>query len=135
MTKEELLNSEPPVAQLLGREIVSVDNVHGGATLRFMTRPDFCNRHGTVQGGLQAAMLDSVTAVALYSVLPAELTGLTTNLSVSFLKPAKLGAFTATSKVVTRDEREAETSGELRDADGVLVATATAKLRIVTRRQ
>jgi uncharacterized protein (TIGR00369 family) len=134
MTKDELTNSEPPVAQLLGREIVAVDNVHGGATIRFMARADFSNRHGTVQGGLQAAMLDSVTAVALYAVLPAELTGLTTNLNVSFLKPAKLGAFLATSKVVTRTDREAETSGELRDADGVLVATATAKLRIVARR-
>ena len=134
MTKEELMQSEPPVAALLGREIVCVDNVHGGATIRFTARPDFSNRHGTVQGGLQAAMLDSVTAVALYSVLPAELTGLTTQLNVSFLKPAKLGAFVATSKVVSRNERDAETSGELRDAEGTLVATATAKLRIVARR-
>jgi hypothetical protein len=34
---------------------------------------------------------------------------------------------------VTRDERNAETAGELRDADGVLVATATARLRIVKK--
>ena len=128
------MQSEPPVAQLLGRDIMEIDDVHGGATIRFMTRPDFANRHGTVQGGLQAAMLDSVTAVALYAVLPKELTGLTTNLNVSFLKPAKLGTFVATSKVVSRNDRDAETSGELRDSDGVLVATATAKLRIVAKR-
>ena len=53
---------------------------------------------------------------------------------MSFLKPAKLGTFTATSRLVTRDERNAETAGELRDADGVLVATATARLRIVPRK-
>jgi acyl-coenzyme A thioesterase PaaI-like protein len=52
---------------------------------------------------------------------------------VSFLKPAKLGVFTATSHLVSRDERNAETRGELRDVDGVLVATATARLRIVKR--
>jgi acyl-coenzyme A thioesterase PaaI-like protein len=64
----------------------------------------------------------------------AETTALTANLNVSFLKPAKLGLFTATSRLVTRDERNAETSGELRDEDGVLVATATARLRIVWRK-
>jgi acyl-coenzyme A thioesterase PaaI-like protein len=79
------------------------------------------------------AMLDSSTALALYAVLPAEETGLTVNLNVSFLKPAKLGIFTATSRLVARDDRDAQTVGELRDADGVLVATATARLRIVKR--
>jgi acyl-coenzyme A thioesterase PaaI-like protein len=66
-------------------------------------------------------------------VLPPESTGLTANLNVSFLKPARVGIFTATSRLVTRDERNAETAGELRDADGVLVATATARLRIVKK--
>lgn len=134
MTKDEILRFEPPAAKLLGREVIEIDTVQGGATLRYTALPEFLNRHGTVQGGLLSAMLDSATALALYSVLPPELTGVTTNLNVAFLKPAKLGTFTAVSKLIARDDRSAETSGELRDADGVLVATGTATLRIVARK-
>lgn len=133
MTKDEILRYEPPAAKLLGREVVEVDTVTGGAVLRYTAQPEFLNRHGTVQGGLLSAMLDSATALALYAVLPAEKTALTTQLNVSFLKPARLGTFTATSRLATRDERTAETVGELRDVDGVVVATAVARLRIVPR--
>jgi uncharacterized protein (TIGR00369 family) len=133
MTKDEILAFVPPAAKMLGREVVEIDQDKGGAVLRFRSLPEFLNRHGTVQGGLLCAMLDSSTALALYAVLPQESTALTANLNVSFLKPAKLGTFTATSRLVSRDERDAETAGELRDADGVLVATATARLRIVKR--
>jgi acyl-coenzyme A thioesterase PaaI-like protein len=80
-------------------------------------------------------MLDSATALALYAVLPADLTALTTSLNVSFLRPAKLATFTATAQLVRRDERSAETRGELTDLDGELVARATANLRIVPRRK
>jgi uncharacterized protein (TIGR00369 family) len=133
MTKDEILAFVPPAAKMLGREVVEIDQAKGGAVLRFRALPEFLNRHGTVQGGLLCAMLDSSTALALYAVLPQESTALTANLNVSFLKPAKLGTFTATSRLVSRDERDAETAGELRDADGVLVATAIARLRIVKR--
>lgn len=134
MTKDEILAYVPPAAQMLGREVVEIDQVQGGAVLRFRAVPQFLNRHGTVQGGLLCAMLDSATALALYAVLPQDSTALTANLNVSFLKPAKLGTFTATSRLVTRNERNAETAAELHDADGVLVATAVARLRIVPRK-
>jgi uncharacterized protein (TIGR00369 family) len=134
MTKDEILAYVPPAGKLLGREVVEIDEVKGGAVLRFRAVPEFLNRHGTVQGGLLCAMLDSSTALALYAVLPAESTALTANLNVTFVKPAKLGTFTATSRLVTRDEHNGETTGELRDAEGILVATATARLRIVPRK-
>ncbi|HMN44028.1 MAG TPA: PaaI family thioesterase [Povalibacter sp.] len=134
MTKNEILRFQPPVAELLGREVIDVDTENGAATLHFLARPDFANRHGTVQGGLIAAMLDSATALALYAVLPVEQTAVTTNLNVSFLKPACIGPFVAVSKLLSRDHRYGETSAELRDPDGVVVATAVAKLRIVRRR-
>jgi uncharacterized protein (TIGR00369 family) len=134
MNKDEVLSFEPPVAKLLGRDVVDLDVVNGGATVRYTAQPEFLNRHGTVQGGMLAAMLDSATALALYTVLPPELTGVTASLQVDFLKPAKLGTFTAVSKLLGRDERNAQTFAELRDAQGVIVATALAKLRVVPRR-
>jgi uncharacterized protein (TIGR00369 family) len=135
MTRDEILHYEPPAAKLLGREVIDIDTTNGVAVLRYTAQPEFLNRHGTVQGGLLAAMLDSATALALYAVLPPELTGVTTSLNVSFLKPARQGTFTATATLVTRNERSAETRGELCDLDGVVVAKATATLSIVQRRR
>jgi uncharacterized protein (TIGR00369 family) len=135
MTKDELLRFVPPAAELLGREIVEIDEENGSVVLRYTAQPSFLNRHGTVQGGLLAAMLDSATALALYAVLPPELTGVTTSLNVSFLRPARLCTFTATAQLLRRDERTADTRGELTDAEGLLVARATASLRIVPRKK
>jgi uncharacterized protein (TIGR00369 family) len=134
MTRDEILRFEPPAAKLLGREVLEIDELSGGAVIRYTAQPEFLNRHGTVQGGLLAAMLDSATALALYAVLPPHLTAVTTNLNVSYLKPAKLGSFTAKTRLLERDERDAQTAGELHDEDGMLVARATATLRIVPRK-
>jgi uncharacterized protein (TIGR00369 family) len=134
MTRDEILLAQPPVAQLLGREVIDIDSVNGAATLAFTARPEFANRHGTVQGGLIAAMLDAATALALYAVLPVEQTAVTTNLNVSFLQPGHIGSFVAVGKLLSRDHRYGETSAELRSPEGVLVATAVAKLRIIKRR-
>jgi len=133
-TKEEVLAVETPAASLLGRDIVEVNTEEGGAVVRYTARPEFLNRHGTVQGGFLAAMLDSATALGLYGVLPPELTAVTVKLDVAFLRPARAGTFTARSRVLTRDRRHAEVSGELLDAEGVVVTTAMAKLRIIERK-
>ena len=135
MTRDEMLRFVPPAAELLGREIVEIDETRGAVVLRYTAQPSFLNRHGTVQGGLLAAMLDSATALALYAVLPIDLTGVTTSLNASFLRPAKLCTFTARALLVSRTERSAETRGELTDSDGLLVARATATLRIVPRKR
>jgi uncharacterized protein (TIGR00369 family) len=133
-TKAEVLAVETPAATLLGRDIVTVNTEEGGAVVRYTARAEFLNRHGTVHGGFLAAMLDSATALALYAVLPPELTAVTVKLDVAFLRPARAGMLTAHSRVLSRDRRHAEIAGELLDAESVTVATATAKFRIVDRK-
>jgi hypothetical protein len=58
------LSELTPAARLLGREIVSVDGHAGTASLRFQAPVEFGNRHGTVHGGMIAAMLDLATSCA-----------------------------------------------------------------------
>jgi uncharacterized protein (TIGR00369 family) len=128
------LKTVPPAAQLLGREIISADAQTGEVKLRFNARDDFANRHGTVQGGMLAAMLDSVSGNAVMAVLPSNLTAVTTRLDTRFLKPAALGPITATARLVRHDEQVAEVQAELTDSKGVVVATAQAELRVLTRR-
>ena len=128
------LKEIPPAAQLLGREIVSVDPHSGEVKLRFTAKGEFANRHGTVQGGMLAAMLDSATGNAFMARLPSHLTAVTTRLDTSFPKPAALGAMIATARLVRQDERSAEVMAELTDSEGQIVATARAELRIRERK-
>jgi len=102
--------------------------------IRFQARPDFANRHGTVLGGFLAAMLDSATGLALLAGLPPDLTAVTTHLDTEFVKPARAGTLLAKARVASRRDRDAVVEAEIFDADGKVVARATARLRIVRRK-
>jgi uncharacterized protein (TIGR00369 family) len=121
----------PPAAVLLSREIISVNRVAGEGVFRYVARPDFTNRHGTVQGGFLAAMIDSATALTLVSCLGAGESAVTQSLTVEFLRPAKPGVIHARTRVVTRTGPTAQVAGELVDENGVTVATAVAMLRVL----
>jgi uncharacterized protein (TIGR00369 family) len=123
-----------PGASLLGREWIGFEGDTQTALLRFHAKPEFANRHGTVQGGFLAAMLDSATGMALLAGLPPELTAVTIRLDTTFVQPAPLGQLAAKARVIARDERNATVEAELLDPSGTLVARATAELRIVRRR-
>jgi uncharacterized protein (TIGR00369 family) len=125
------MSDDPPAAALLGREILAVDAAAQEIRLRYAARPEFANRHVTVQGGFLAAMLDSAVGLAVVNLSPAGATSVTTRLDVAFLKPAKLGPILATARIVAQDERSAVVHAELTDRDGLVLATAEAALRIV----
>ncbi len=132
--REYQLNQNPPAAQLLSREVLSIDDKTGEVTLRFVAKPEFANRHGTVQGGFLAAMLDSATGMAVMLSLPPDMTAVTTRLDVSYLKPASIGPLRATSRVVKRDARSANVEAQLTNDEGLVLAIAKAELRIVPKK-
>jgi uncharacterized protein (TIGR00369 family) len=127
------LNEVSPGAALLGREWVGFDPETASSTLRFTARPEFANRHGTVQGEFLAAMLDSATGITLLATLSPELTAVTVGLDIRFEKPARIGALTVEARVTEKDGRHAMVEAEAIDPAGVIVARAKAKLRIVVR--
>jgi uncharacterized protein (TIGR00369 family) len=127
------LKEVSPATVLLGREIVSVDIESGEVQLRFLADRQFANRHGTVQGGMLAAMLDSATANAVIANLPSDRTAVTTRLDTTFVRPAALGPLTATARIVKLDARSAEAEAELVDGSGRVVARARAELRVRER--
>ena len=122
----------PPGAQLLGREWLGFDGEI--TSIRFEAKPLFTNRHGTIQGGFLAAMLDSATGLGALAALPATQTVVTKTLATRFLKPARVGPITARSKVVSQTGRDMIVEADLIDAENVTVATATAELRILDKR-
>ncbi|WP_283812176.1 PaaI family thioesterase [Bradyrhizobium huanghuaihaiense] len=119
----------PPGAQLLGREWLGFDE-SGHVLIRFQAQPAFTNRHGTIQGGFLAAMLDSATGICALAALPPDQTAVTKSLDTRFLKPAGVGPITARAHVVERTDRDMVVQADLVEAAGVTVADATAKLRI-----
>ena len=127
------LRETPPAPTLLGRVMLSADPVAGEARMRFFARPEFANRHGSVQGGFISAMLDSATSVAVLATLPEELTSVTLSLETRFLKPAPLGELFARGRMLEKSDREALSEGRLEGADGTVYATARARLRIRPR--
>lgn len=122
----------PPGAQLLGREWLGFDGET--ASIRFLAQPSFANRHGTIQGGFLAAMLDSATGLGGLAALTPTQTVVTKTLTTRFLKPAHAGPITAKARVVSRTDRDMIVEADLIDADNVTVATATAELRIFDKR-
>lgn len=129
------LSELTPAARLLGREIVSVDALAGTASLRFQAPVEFGNRHGTVHGGMIAAMLDSATSCAVLAGLPPERTSLTMRLETRYLKPAALGSLSASAQVVERDDRRALVEAQLFDGGGIHVASAVGEFRLRDRRR
>ena len=120
----------PPGAALLGREWLGLDEAGDVGTIRFLAQPSFANRHGTIQGGFLAAMLDSATGVRALAALDANSTAVTVSLDTRFLKPARPGALTARARVSEQSDRDIVVSAELSDEGGVIVASAEARLRI-----
>ena len=121
----------PPGAQLLGREWLGSDGET--TTIRFQAQTSFTNRHGTIQGGFLAAMLDSATGLGALAALPATQTVVTKSLNTRFLKAVGVGPITAKARVVSRTDRDMVVEADLIDALGVTVAKATAELRIIDR--
>ncbi|MBW7962966.1 PaaI family thioesterase [Bradyrhizobium sp. BR 10261] len=123
----------PPGAQLLGREWLGFDE-SGRALIRFQAQSAFTNRHGTIQGGFLAAMLDSATGICALAALTPDLTVVTTSLDTRFLKPAAVGPMTARARIIERMDREMVVQADLIDAEGVVVADAIARLRVLTKK-
>jgi uncharacterized protein (TIGR00369 family) len=116
----------PPAAELLGWKLVEVDPDAGTIEVTFTATEQFLNPAGTIQGGFLAAMLDDTLGPALVATLGEGEWAPTTDLHVQFLKPVKPGELRGSAQIVRRGRDMAFLAGELRDAKGDLVATATA---------
>ena len=121
----------PPAARTLGWKLEDVDPSAGTIRIAFEARPEFLNPIGNVQGGFLAAMLDDTLGPALVATLEPTQFAPTVELKVNFLRPARPGTLVGTGRVVHRGGTIAFLEGDLRDAEGTVVATATATARVV----
>ena len=120
----------PPISSHFDMAVTEVEVGH----VVFTCRPDESayNPIGAVHGGLVCTLLDSVCGCALHSTLPPGRGYTSIDLNVSYLKAVRAGAgdLTATGTVVKTGSRVGFTRGEVVDAAGALVATATSSLLV-----
>ena len=121
----------PPVAATLGWTLRAIDADAGTIQVGFTAGETFLNPTGAVQGGFLAAMLDDTMGPAVFAMGKGAIFAPTIDLHVSFLRPAKPGAFVGKGRVVSLGKSIAFVEGELFDQTGTLVARATATARVM----
>ena len=122
----------PPSARLLGWRFVACDPAKGWVRIGFEGKRDFLNPAGFIQGGFQAAMLDDSMGPAVWFHTGGELYTATIDMSVSFLAPAQPGPLFGEGSVVQLGKTIAFLEGRLMDADGRLLARASASARLLS---
>lgn len=121
----------PPVAKTLGWTLRAVDPDAGTIEIGFTAGEAFTNPTGAVQGGFVAAMLDDTMGPAVFAMGRGEIFAPTLDLHVSFVRPARPGAFIGKGRVVSLGKSIAFLEGELFDEAGELVARASATARVM----
>jgi uncharacterized protein (TIGR00369 family) len=121
----------PPCATTLGWRLLAADREAGTIRIGFEGKSDFCNPAGCVQGGFLAAMLDDTMGPAVLVKSDGAFFTPTIDLNVSFLAPARPGAFVGEGRIVQMGKTIVFLEGSLFDQDGHLVARATASARLV----
>ncbi len=126
---QALLTSDDlsPLTRFLNFELIEFDVEEGWCEAYFTLPPEAANPGGHAQGGMITAMLDDVMSVAGSVVQPAPAMSPTLQMTTSFLRPVRIGErLQARGEVVRKGRAAIHTAGWLKDADGRLLATATA---------
>jgi uncharacterized protein (TIGR00369 family) len=115
----------PPIATHFGFRMVEVEP----GNVSFICQPDESayNPIGLVHGGLVCTLLDSVLGCAVQSTLPAGVGYTSIEIKVNYLRPVHGGSgdLHARGWIAKPGRRVAFADGEVRDASGKVVATAT----------
>jgi len=123
----------PPIGALMNLGIVAADE--GTVTFTCATDPSMLNPLGSLHGGVACTLLDSVIGCAVHTTLPAGVGYTSIDITVSYLRSPAIGSeLTAIGRVTKPGRRVAFGEGEVRDADGRLIATATGSCLIIDGR-
>lgn len=121
----------PPCAQLLGWKVLDARPDEGWIRIGFEGRPEFRNPAGFIQGGFLAAMLDDTMGPAVFAATAGALYTATIDMSVSYLRPARVGPLFGEGQVVQLGKTVAFIEAQLTDGEGAVVARATSSARLV----
>ena len=120
----------PPIAMLMQMGITDLEE--GRVEFTCAVDESVYNPIGVVHGGLVCTMLDTVAGCAVHTTLPAGVGYTSIELKVNYLRAvhAASGPLTAIGRVIKPGRRVAFAEGEVLDAAGRSVATASSSLLV-----
>ncbi|MGY1778880.1 PaaI family thioesterase [Geodermatophilus sp. SYSU D01036] len=120
----------PPIARLLQMDLVAVEE--GRVEFTCAVDESVYNPIGVVHGGLVCTLLDSVAGCAVHTTLPHGVGYTSIELKVTYLRAVTRasGPLTAVGTVVKPGRRVAFAEGQVTDAAGKVVATASSSLLV-----
>ncbi len=120
----------PPIAKLMQMGITAL--AEGRVEFTCVVDESVYNPIGVVHGGLVCTLLDTVAGCAVHTTLPAGVGYTSIELKVNYLRAvhASSGTLTAIGRVIKPGRRVAFAEGEVLDAAGRSVATASSSLLV-----
>ena len=120
----------PPIAMLMQMGITALEE--GRVEFSCAVDESVYNPIGVVHGGLVCTLLDTVAGCAVHTTLPAGFGYTSIELKVNYLRAVHgtSGPLTAIGRVVKPGRRVAFAEGEVLDAAGRTVATASSSLLV-----
>lgn len=105
----------------------------GRAVFTGLPAKEFLNPLGTVHGGWISTLIDTALSCAVHTTLKPGEFYTTTSLNVNMVRPllAGSGEVTCEGRIVHRGSRLATSEGDLRNADGKLIAHGTVSCMIL----
>jgi uncharacterized protein (TIGR00369 family) len=113
----------PPVAELIGVEVVHVEG--GESELTMVAEERHSNPMGTIHGGILCDLADAAMGTAWFSTLEPGETFTTLELKINFLRPFWTGKLVARGRVVSRGRTVGMTECDVFDANERLIARAS----------
>jgi uncharacterized protein (TIGR00369 family) len=110
----------PPIAKLVGLEIVSIDL--GRSVFDLQAEPRHANPMGTLHGGVLCDLADLAIGAAMATSLEDDESFTSLDLSIKFLKPVWNARLRATAEIVKRTRTLGLLECDVTDDGGSLVA-------------
>ena len=123
----------PPVARLVGIELVSVEP--GAAVFELAADERHANPMGTLHGGILCDLADAAMGVAFVSLIEVGETYTTLELKINFLKPIWKARLRASGRVIRKGKSVGLVACEVTDEEGALVAYATSTCMVLAGEQ
>jgi uncharacterized protein (TIGR00369 family) len=124
-----LVRDAPPMGRLTGVTFDGVDT--GTAAFSMPVSPWWAWSHGGVPGGVLALPADAALGCAQQSLLPTHTQSTTAELSMTYVRPARVGSVVAVrARSVFAGRTTGLSVGEVVDADGTLIAYSSSRMRI-----
>ena len=116
----------PPCSDTLGMRLAEVNQDAQTIRMDFDVSPSFANPTGAVQGGFIAAMMDEAMSTCVIIASNVTMTAPTLEMKTSYLRRLMPGPAQVEARILKMGRSAAFMAGDCFDADGKLVAKATA---------